>query len=166
MCSNLFTRTQDAWLVGPSISAVWPAIPLTKSDQNISAWRFRQVADWETFRRNAGKTGCILPKRLVLLADVSVLTHDTIFQIRQYREQNPLFAPVVYFDQPDLGKFIHTFNSDLAGYSSATDSEEEMVRLLRAVFAGKHYYTPGFCRLVEDLGFPIAKGDEDKYIKN
>ncbi|KAB7726451.1 hypothetical protein F5984_24330 [Rudanella paleaurantiibacter] len=164
MCNNLFTRTQDVWLFGNSANSIWPS--LSTPDQGDSAWRPRQVMDWETFWRRASKVNCILPKRLVLLADASALSHEIIFQIQQYRAQNALFSPVIHFDKPDLCKFIHTFNSDLAGYCAATDTNEEMGRLLRAVCAGKHYYSPGFCQMVEDLGFPIARGDDDEYIKN
>lgn len=166
MCRSLLSRTQEIWLLGPSVEAVWSLLHLSKSEQDVNTFRSRRVADWESFRRAASTTNSIWPKRLVLVADVSVLSHETIFQIRHLKEQNPLFSPVIYFDQPDLGKFIHTFNSDLAGYCAAIDTKEEIGRLLGAICAGKHYYSPGFCQMVEDFGFPIARGDEGECIKN
>ncbi len=71
------------------------------------------------------------------------------------REKYTWFIPVVYFDQPDLGKVIHTFNADLAGYCAASDGFDEINLTMNNVSEGKPYYSTGFCTLLEEYGFKI-----------
>lgn len=151
------TQVNEIWLLGSSIIQVWTEqlFPLTAYENTADGMLFSDVLDWKAFQKMAQADHEIGHKRMLLFCDTSALTHRDIIQMQQMRKANSNFAPVIYFDSPDLGKLIQTFDSDLAGYCTHTDSVDELCKLIRAVRAGKLYYSAGFCTELSDFGFPI-----------
>lgn len=159
MCILLSTRATQIWLVGPSIGQVWsePSLPETTESDNTKPRQFQRLPDWASFRRSVSVHSGLCRKQVVVLFDVSLLTHEQIAEIRSLRINHPHFAPVIYFDQPHLGKVIHTFNSDLAGYCTYADQLDELTAMIHKVNEGKLHYSTGFCALLEGYGFPIQR---------
>jgi hypothetical protein len=159
MCTFFSTRPQEIWLLGSSIESAYTPTSTASliHDNNDVPLRVRRVMDWGLFKQEALPTAWLYTRRIVVFIDSSSLSHDIIAEIRRIRERNPMFTPIIFFDQPDLGKLIHTFNSDLAGYCTAADPEVELRHAVRVVSQGRNYYSQGFCRMLESYGFPIKQ---------
>ncbi|MBO0931885.1 hypothetical protein [Fibrella aquatilis] len=159
MCTIFSTQTTDFWLLGTTIQQV--AIEQLQGIDGHSLdtvpANFQCVNDWKAFRQEVLSKRFSCRKRVVLVCDSSVLSHEDIISIRLLREKHSWFIPVIYFDRPDLGKVIHTFNADLAGYCTATDTVDELRAMLQNVKAGKLYYSTGFRTLLQEYGFIIKE---------
>jgi hypothetical protein len=164
MCTFFSTRPQEIWLLGSSIESAYTPTSTASliHDNNDVPLRVRRVMDWGLFKQEALPTAWLCTKRIVVLIDSSSLSHDIIAEMRYIRERNELFLPIIFFDQPDLGKLIHTFNSDLAGYCTAADSAIELRHAVRVISQGRNYYSQGFCQMLESYGFPIKQLDGDE----
>ena len=159
MCTLFSTQTTDFWLLGTTIQqiAAEQLQVVDKHSQDALPADLQHVSDWTTFRQSVLSKRFSCRKRLVLVCDSSTLSHEDIMGMRLMREKYSWFVPVIYFDQPDLGKFIHTFNADLAGYCTAIDTAEELTTMLHNVSAGKLHYSTGFRTLLQEYGFPIKE---------
>ena len=157
MGTTVSTQVNEIWLLGASIIQVWTEqlFPSTAYKNTADGVLFGDVFNWKAFQKIAQAEPEISRKRTLLFCDGGALTHRDIIQMQHMRKSNPHFAPVIYFDSLDLGKLIHTFDSDLAGYCTYTDSVDELHRLIRTVKAGKLYYSAGFCNELSEFGFPI-----------
>ena len=159
MCTLFSTQTNDFWLLGTTIQQIaaeqFQAVDKHSSDA-IPA-NFQRISDWPAFRQDILSKRFSCRERLVLVCDSSALSHEDIIGMRLMREKYSWFVPVIYFDQPDLGKVIHTFNADLAGYCTAIDTADELTTTLHSVNAGKLYYSTGFRTLLQEYGFPIKE---------
>lgn len=159
MCTLFLTQTTNFWLLGTTIQHV-----TTKQLQGVDVHssdalpaNFQRVSDWATFRQDVVSKRISCRKRIVLVCDSSALSHEDIISIRILREKHDWFLPVIYFDRPDLGRVIHTFDADLAGYCTATDTVDEQRAMLHEVGSGKLYFSTGFCTLLQEYGFLINK---------
>ncbi len=155
MCALLTTEPIDIWLLGPSVQqAVTEQFQgmVTNCQQPESA-NFFNVCDWATFRQEILVRQPIGQKRIALLCDISALSYEDIFGIINLREKHAFFIPVIFYDQPHLGKFIHTFDADFSCYCTATDAGHELLTMLHSIKTGKSYYSTGFCTLLDEYGF-------------
>ena len=159
MCTLFSTQTNDFWLLGTTIQqvAVEQLQVVDRHSPDALPTDFQYVNDWKTFRQSVLSKRFSCRKRLVLVCDSSALSHEDIIGMRLMREKYSWFLPVIYFDRPDLGKVIHTFNADLAGYCTVTDTADELTAMLHSVSAGKLYYSTGFRTLLQEYGFPIKE---------
>jgi hypothetical protein len=159
MCTLFSLRVQDVWLLGPEIGQIWSSSTLPPSPLKAvyPALHIHRVADWKSFSLRAFNQQGLCPKPVILVADVTALSHKDIHEIRQCQTQNPLFSPIIFFDQPDFAKTLHTFKGDLAGYCMALDTEAELRHTVRVVSEGRKYYSQGFSWMLEDFGFPVGK---------
>lgn len=157
MGTTVSTQKNEIWLLGSSIIQVWTEqlFPSTAYENTADGIPFDDVLNWRAFLEidQVGLENG--QKQALLFCDASALTHRDIIQMQYLRKVNPHFAPVIYFDSPDLSKLIHTFDSDLAGYCTYTDSVDELHMLIRTLLAGKLYYSAGFCTELGEFGFPI-----------
>ena len=159
MCTIFSTQTNDLWLLGTTIQqvAAEQLQGIAKPGPDALPANFQRVSNWKAFRQDVVSKRFSCRKRLVLVCDISVLSHDDIIGIRLFREKHGWFMPVIYVDQPDLGKVIHTFNADLAGYCTATDTVDDLTMMLHSVRTGKLYYSTGFRALLQEYGFVIKE---------
>jgi len=151
------TTSTQIWLLGPSIGALW-SDQLGLADSGSVEQKLPSLlsADsWVSFQQLLSTRFEVCRSRVLLIADASTLTHQDIFGISRMREQYHWFVPAIYFDKPDLGKVIHAFDSDLAGYFAWSDSPSEIATLMQHLAQGKLSYSMGFCNLLRSYGFPI-----------
>ncbi|RYF47959.1 MAG: hypothetical protein EOO39_47640 [Cytophagaceae bacterium] len=159
MCTIFSTQTNDFWLLGTTIQqlAAEQLQVVRRHSSDALPANFQRVSDWSAFRQDVLSKRFSCRKRLVLVCDSSALSHEDIIGMRLMREKHSWFVPVIYFDQPDLGKVIHTFNADLVGYCTVVDAAAELTAMLHNVSAGKLYYSTGFRTLLQEYGFPIKE---------
>lgn len=163
MCTLFSISSKEIWFVGPSIQQRQIEISPTTLTEKRAGCLIKIAADWPAFRQAATLRSTLCRSRLIVLFDSSQLSHEELIEIRIMREKHSWFAPIVYFDQPDLGKVIHAFNADLAGYCASADTIVDLMTIVQAVNGGKLSYTKGFCDLLRKYGFPVV---ENSQIKN
>lgn len=159
MCTLFTLQMRDVWLLGPAIGQVWSSSTLPPLPLRVDhpALHIHRIEDWKSFFQKAFTPEGLCLKPLILVADATALSHKDIHDIRQCQTQNPLFAPIIFFDQPDFAKTLHTFKCDLAGYCMALDTEAELIHTVHVVGQGKKYYSSGFSWMLEDFGFPVGQ---------
>lgn len=159
MCTFVSARSAQIWLVGPSISSVYFDQISVDHEHTVEKVlpEVKIAPDWNVFLRTAPLKPALCRSRLVVVADISVLTHRDIAQLRSLRERYNWLSAAVFFDKPDLGKVIHAFNSDLAAYGAIDDNVEEIRKMIELITAGSTFYTTGFCNLLRHYGFPIEE---------
>jgi len=159
MCTLFSLHGAEVWSLGSSISnnCSEQTLQVINHQRNDKLTQPQQIGDWKKFKTTLVAKARSCQKRVILICDISKLDHATIADMRRFRERHAWFAPVVYFDQPDLGKVIHTFDSNLAGYYTHTDTAGELTGLLRSVSEGKLYYSRGFCTMLRHYGFPVEE---------